>query len=95
VVRLASPPSLGVVLLFVVACAAFAPPTAATGGQNPGPNDPNPLIGQVWWDQNTEWNPTWNSYRSLRRRGLMADAAKVLKLAQTRSSSGSACGSSR
>jgi hypothetical protein len=53
------------------------------GGQNPGPNDPNPLIGQVWWDQQTKWNDTWNGYRSLLRRGRTADANKVLRLAET------------
>jgi endoglucanase len=62
---------------------ALPAPAAASGGQNPGPNDPNPLVGQRWWDQNTKWNQTWNGYRSLLRRGRRADAAKVLKLAQT------------
>jgi hypothetical protein len=56
---------------------------AASGGQNPAANAPNPLIGQTWWDQNTKWNDTWNGYRSLMRRGRRGDAAKVLLLAQT------------
>jgi endoglucanase len=56
---------------------------AASGGQNPGANAPNPLVGQTWWDQNTQWNDTWNGYRSLRRRGRNEDAAKVLRLAET------------
>ena len=56
---------------------------AASGGQNPGANAPNPLVGQTWWDQNTEWNDTWNGYRSLKRRGRDGDAAKVLLLAET------------
>jgi endoglucanase len=60
-----------------------APAAVASGGQNPGAAAPNPLIGQQWWDQNTEWNPTWNGYRSLQRRGRRADAEKVLLLAQT------------
>jgi endoglucanase len=80
-VRLAPP--LTVVALALLACALTAAPAAAKGGQNPGPNDPNPLIGQVWWDQQTEWNPTWNGYRSLMRRGRTADAKKVLRLAET------------
>jgi endoglucanase len=80
-VRLAPPPVLLAVAL--LACALFAAPAAATGGQNPGPNDPNPLVGQVWWDQQTEWNPTWNGYRSLLRRGRTAEAKKVLRLAET------------
>jgi endoglucanase len=58
------------------------PAAASSGGQNPGANAPNPLIGQTWWDQNTEWNQTWNGYRSLMRRGRQEDAAKVLMLAQ-------------
>jgi endoglucanase len=80
-VRLAPPPVL--LALALLACALFAAPAAATGGQNPGPNDPNPLIGQVWWDQKTKWNDTWNGYRSLLRRGRTADAKKVLRLAET------------
>jgi endoglucanase len=43
----------------------------------------NPLAGQVWWDQKTPYNNTWNGYRSLLRRGRQADAAKVLRLAET------------
>jgi endoglucanase len=80
-VRLAPPPVL--LVLALLACALFAAPAAGTGGQNPGPNDPNPLIGQVWWDQQTKWNDTWNGYRSLMRRGRTADAKKVLRLAET------------
>jgi endoglucanase len=71
------------VLLVLVACAFAAPAALAQGGQAPGANDPNPLVGQQWWDQNTKWNPTWNGYRSLLRRGRKADAQKVLLLAQT------------
>jgi hypothetical protein len=83
-VRLAPPPFLvGAATVIAVACALFASSTASAGGQNPGPNAPNPLVGQVWWDQNTEWNDTWNGYRSLRRRGRMEDARKVLRLAET------------
>jgi endoglucanase len=70
-----------IVLLAVLAVLATAAPVFA-GGQNPRPSDPNPLVGQRWWDQNTEWNPTWNGYRSLQRRGRKADAAKILRLAQ-------------
>jgi endoglucanase len=55
----------------------------AEANQNPGPRSPNPLVGQSWWDQDTRWNPTWNSYRSLKRRGRHGDAAKVLALART------------
>jgi endoglucanase len=55
----------------------------ANGGQNPAPGDPNPLVGQEWWNQRTRWNPTWNGYRSLLRRGRRVDAAKVLLLAET------------
>jgi endoglucanase len=69
-------------LLAAVAALATAAPAFA-GGQNPRPSDPNPLVGQQWWDQNTQWNPTWNGYRSLHRRGRDGDAAKVLRLAQT------------
>jgi endoglucanase len=80
-VRLAPPPVL--LALALLACAVTAAPAAATGGQNPGPNDPNPLVGQVWWDQQTKWNDTWNGYRSLMRRGRTAEAKKVLWLAET------------
>jgi endoglucanase len=58
-------------------------PNDAHAGQNPGAGAPNPLVGQQWWDQDTRWNPTWNAYRSLERRGRTADAAKVLALART------------
>ena len=48
-VRLAPPPvSLGTVALIALACAVFASPAAGSGGQNPGPNSPNPLVGQLW-----------------------------------------------
>lgn len=76
----------GVVLVtsFVLALVALLPATAsAHGGQAPGAHDPNPLVGQSWWDQNTKWNPTWNGYRSLLRRGRTGDAAKVKLLAET------------
>jgi endoglucanase len=71
------------VLLVLLACAFAAPAALAHGGQAPGANDPNPLVGQQWWDQQTKWNPTWNGYRSLLRRGRKADAQKVLLLAET------------
>ena len=80
--RLVPRPSLHAVALLAIGCALFAAPTASAGGQNPGANAPNPLVDQIWWDQNTEWNPTWNSYRSLRRRGRTGDAARVLRLAE-------------
>jgi endoglucanase len=83
VVRLASPPSVGLVLLIALVGAVFASSAAGSGGQNPSPNAPNPLLGQLWWDQKTEWNPTWNGYRSLMRRGRTGDAQKVLQLAET------------
>ena len=54
---------------FVLAMLAFSSAASASGGQNPGASAPNPLVGQTWWDQNTQWNPTWNGYRSLLRRG--------------------------
>jgi endoglucanase len=68
---------------FVLAVLAFAASASAGGGQNPSAGAPNPLVGQTWWDQNTKWNPTWNGYRSLMRRGRRGDAAKVLRLAET------------
>jgi endoglucanase len=77
---------LAAALVFLLALAALllgATNAVARGGQNPGANEPNPLIGQTWWDQNTKWNDTWNGYRSLMRRGRRGDAAKVLLLAQT------------
>ena len=70
------------ILLAALAFSATATATAS-GGQNPGANAHNPLVGQTWWDQNTQWNPTWNGYRSLLRRGRRDDAAKVLSLAET------------
>jgi endoglucanase len=83
-VRLAPPPvSACAATLLVVAVGLFASSAAGSGGQNPGPNSPNPLVGQLWWDQNTEWNDTWNGYRALLRRGRNADARKVLRLAET------------
>ncbi len=69
--------------LCLIALLAGVPGAAASGGQNPGASAPNPLVGQDWWDQNTEWNDTWNGYRSLKHRGRHQDAAKVLRLAET------------
>jgi endoglucanase len=71
------------VAAFLLALLAFAPGASASGGQNSGAGAPNPLLGQTWWDQNTKWNPTWNGYRSLMRRGRREDALKVLRLAET------------
>jgi endoglucanase len=73
---------LGTAAIFL-AVLAFSAATSASGGQNPGASAHNPLVGQTWWDQNTQWNPTWNGYRSLLRRGRRDDAAKVLSLAET------------
>lgn len=42
-------PALATALLLLFLCA----PAALAGGQAPGPGDPNPLIGQTWWNQNT------------------------------------------
>jgi endoglucanase len=69
--------------LSVFAFLLVVPLASWSGGQNPGPGAPNPLFGQTWWDQNTQWNDTWNAYRSLKRRGRHEDAAKVLALAET------------
>lgn len=71
------------IVVAVAALAAIAAPAASAGGQNPGADDPNPLLGQTWWDQNTKWNPTWNGYRSLLARGRKDDAEKVRLLAET------------
>jgi endoglucanase len=71
------------VAALILALLAVAPGASARAGQNPGATAPNPLVGQTWWDQNTQWNPTWNGYRSLMRRGRREDAAKVLRLAET------------
>lgn len=71
----------GTALLAVLVSLATAP-GAAAAGQNPGARAPNPLKGQVWWDQNTRFNQTWNGYRSLLQRGRTADAAKVRLLAE-------------
>lgn len=61
-------------------CLVVVPAAGASGGQNPRPGDPNPLIGQKWWDQNTEYNLTWNAgYRTLLRKGL-APAARDVRL---------------
>ncbi len=60
---------------------AFAAPAAlGSGGQAPGAGDPNPLVGQTWWNQKTKYNPTWNAgYRTLLRRGRR-DAARDIEL---------------
>ena len=58
-------------------------PAMASGGQAPGANDPNPLVGQTWWDQNTKYNLTWNAgYRALRRAGRRRDAQHVRLVAK-------------
>jgi endoglucanase len=75
--------AVAAVALLIASIALAGWPTRAAASQNPGAGAPNPLVGQEWWDQQTPWNPTWNGYRSLLRRGRTADAAKVLALART------------
>jgi endoglucanase len=70
-------------LAAAVLCALSVASSAGASGQDSGADDPNPLVGQTWWDQNTKWSPTWNGYRSLLSRGRKADAQKVLQLAET------------
>ena len=56
---------------------------AASGGQAPRAGDPNPLVGQKWWNQNTKYNLTWKAgYRALLRKGRRQDAAHVRLLAE-------------
>ena len=62
--------------------AATAPTALASGGQAKSPNAPNPLVGQKWWDQNTEYNLTWSVYRGLRARGKTRDANDIKLLAE-------------
>jgi endoglucanase len=72
-------PALATALLLLL-CAS---PAFASGGQAPGPDEPNPLIGQTWWNQNTKYNPTWNAgYRTLLRKGRRSDARDVRLLAE-------------
>ncbi len=59
-----------------------APGALASGGQNPGRNDPNPLVGQKWWDQNTEYHLTWSVFRGLRARNKISEAEDVKLLAE-------------
>jgi len=61
---------------------ALAPAALASGGQAKGPNAPNPLKGQKWWDQNTEYHLTWSVYRGLRARGKISKANAIKKLAE-------------
>jgi len=70
-------------LLAAAALCVIAHPGLASGGQNPRASDPNPLVGQRWWDQNTKWNLTWRGYRTALRAGRTANASKILRLAQT------------
>ncbi len=74
--------ALAIVLVALVALVA-AGVASASGGQNPRARDPNPLVGQHLWDQNTPYNLTWNGYRAALRGGRKANAKKILKLAQT------------
>ncbi len=60
-----------------------APAALASGGQAPAAGDPNPLLGQTWWDQNTKYNLTWNAgYRTLLRKGRRDDAGDLKLLAE-------------
>jgi endoglucanase len=70
------------IVIAALVCAS-APGAAASGGQNPGARDPNPLVGQAWWDQHTKWNETWNGYRRALQAGRREHAAKILRLART------------
>jgi endoglucanase len=75
--------STGAMALVALVLLVGAGTAAASGGQNPGSHDPNPLKGQRWWDQDTPFNLTWRGYRSLLSRGRRADAAKVKLLAES------------
>jgi endoglucanase len=70
------------IVIAALVCAS-APGAAASGGQNPGARDPNPLVGQSWWDQHTKWNETWKGYRKALHGGRGEHAAKILRLART------------
>ena len=73
---------LSPLLAAAVLCAGVQP-ALASGGQNPRASDPNPLLGQWWWDQHTKWNLTWRGYRAALHAGRTANARKLLVLAQT------------
>ena len=81
--RLPSLIACGVLLVTLVFALLLPGSGMASGGQHPGARASNPLKGQVWWDQNTRYNLTWNGYRSLLQRGRAADAAKVKLLAES------------
>ena len=70
------------VALLLAASVAVPSAASASGGQAPGATDPNPLVGQRWWDQNTPYNFTWNGFRTLSREGRAKDAADVRMLAE-------------
>lgn len=70
------------VALLLAASVAVPSAASASGGQAPGANDPNPLVGQRWWDQNTPYNLTWNGFRKLSREGRAKDAADMRLLAE-------------
>ena len=73
-------PALATALLLLLLC---TPAALASGGQAPGPNDPNPLLGQAWWNQKTKYNLTWNAgYRTLLRKGRRDDARDIKLLAE-------------
>ena len=73
-------PALAASLIVSMLCAS---PALASGGQAPGPSDPNPLVGQTWWNQNTKYNLTWNAgYRALLRKQRRDDAHDVRLLAE-------------
>jgi endoglucanase len=74
--------TLAILVTAAVLCAG-AQPALGSGGQNPRASDPNPLIGQAWWDQHTKWNLTWRGYHAALHRGRSSDARKILRLAQT------------
>jgi len=69
------------VVVAIASVLAIVPSAHASGGQNPGAGDPNPLVGQKWWDQNTKWNLTWKSVYELLAAGRIEDATLVYKLA--------------
>jgi endoglucanase len=73
---------LSLTLVVVLLCLG-AQPALGAGGQNPRAGDPNPLVGQHWWDQHTKWNLTWRGYHAALNGGRPAVARKILRLALT------------
>ena len=77
-------PTLAAALAVAVALAAPGGIAHAEHSPSEGAHvaDPNPLLQVDRWFVDTDWHPSWRSYRRLRRQGRTSSALHMLKIAR-------------